>query len=157
MKDERLMMSEGDGLAKMRGINYAVGIDAMAVAEGSLHTPLVLMAFYRTPAALALDNVRGDSPGRMGADHDEVGAIALADKATTLDAKEAGGIVAHQVYQPLQLQYTLVDQFEHRHQRELNHRHTTGSLCTSALFLRQQMGGVVSCHDGNPPVVQGLT
>ena len=88
-------MTESDGLAKMRGINDAVGIDAMAVAEGSLHTPLVLMAFYRTPAALALDNVRGDSPGRMGADHDEVGAITLADESATLNAKEASRIVAH--------------------------------------------------------------
>jgi hypothetical protein len=103
MKDKMLMMTESDRLADKGGVNDTIGIDAVAVAEGALYTPLILVALHRTPAALTLDEVWGDSPRRMWTDDDEVGTIALADEAATLDAKEAGGIVAHQVYQPFQL------------------------------------------------------
>ena len=71
----------------------------------------------------------------MRTDDDEVGFVAAPDEATFAHGKELCRVVAHQFDHAFEREYTLVDQFKHRRQRELKHRHARNGARGSSLLL----------------------
>ena len=82
------------------------------------------MALHRAPSALALNGLGCDGPRLASLYDGDVRLISLLDESSLADAEESGWIVAHQLHKALDGQHALVNQLEHCHERELNHRHT---------------------------------
>lgn len=129
----------------------------MAVAEGALDTPKEHVTLHRTPATTTLDQVFGDGPACVRTNHDNIGLITLTEEASLTYLEETGRIVTHELDKTLERENTLVDELEHRDKGELDHGHATGCPDTAALFLREEMGGVVCTNDGDATIAHCLT
>ena len=158
------MLAEGDGLGEVGGVDMAIGaertsmvVDGMAVAEGALDTPEEHVTLHGTPATTTLDEVFGDCPTCVGTDDDNIGLITLAKETSLTYLEETGRIMTHEFDETFQRENTLIDELEHRDEGELYHGHATGSTHTATLFLREEMGGVVSTYHCDATIVQGLT
>ena len=93
----------------------------------------------------------------MRPNDNKVYTIARTKESTMFYTKKAGRLMTHQLNHPLNGQHTRINQFQHGDQRELNHRHSTGSFGTSTLFLIKQMRSVVCTNNSYSAVIQGLT
>jgi hypothetical protein len=128
-------MMEADGFTDIRAIYYTVGIDVMSVADGTLDTPLEGVALDGTPAALTQDDICGDGPGGMGAYDNQVCTVARTHETAADDIEKPCRVMSHELYGTLNGKPPLVDEFEHGDERELHHRHSTGSPSAATLFL----------------------
>ena len=90
----------------------------------------------------------------MRAQQHEVGFIAFAQEAAQFDIKEAGWGVAHEFNEARHWKYALVDQFKHRHERKLHHRHAGERFGRIADFLIDGVWSMVGGDGGGCSVVQ---
>ena len=135
----------------------AIGVDGVAVAEGAIDAPEVHVTLHGTPGTTALNQGFGDGPTGVGTDDHDVGLIALAEETTIADFEKTSRVVTHEFDKTFEREYALVDELEHRDQGELDHGHATGSTRTTSLFLREEMGGVVSTNRRDAAITKGLT
>ena len=128
-------LSEGDGLANVGGVYPTLFIDGMTIAESSFDAPKIHVTFHRAPTTTALDEVVCHRPARVGTYHHDISLITLTEEATLAHLEKTGRVMTHQFDKTLEREYTLIHKFEHRDERELDHRHTTGSTGTATLLL----------------------
>ena len=114
------------------------------------------MILHRTPSAATLNHVLRHRPTRIRANQYDIGLITLAQETALSHFEKSGWVVAHQFYETFDGEHALIHEFEHRYQRELDHRHTTGCLRTASLLLRKQMGRMICTNHGDTSIVQCL-
>ena len=93
----------------------------------------------------------------MGTYEDEVGLVAFAQVAPVFHLEEVGGMVAHELDEPLDGEHALVNEFQHGHERELYEGHTRSGTHASAHFLAHAVGGMVGADGINLARTQGGT
>jgi hypothetical protein len=128
-------LSESDGLADIGGIYPTLLIDGMPVAKRTLHPPEIHVALHGTPTTAALDTVFRHNPASIRTDNHYIRLITLSDEPTLAHFEETGRIMAHQFNQAFKRKHPLIHKLKHRDERELNHRHSTGSTGTASFFL----------------------
>ena len=149
--------TEEDWGANVGCINFAIGVDGVAVAEGAIDAPEVHVTLHGTPATTALNQGFGDGPTGVGTDDHDVGLVTLAKKTTIADFEKSSRVVTHEFDKTFEREYALVDELEHRDQGELDHGYATGSTSAATLFLGEEMGGVVSTNRRDAAITKGFT
>ena len=144
-------------LPNITGINPTLLPYGMSITERPLYTPKIHVAFHRTPSTFAQNDFFGYRPSNVRAHEYDICLITFAQEATMAYTKECCWMVAHQFYKSFKRKDTLINEFQHRHQRKLNHRHATGSLGTTSFFLRKQMGGMIRTNNTDSSIIQRLT
>src|SRR5574344_377661 len=97
-------------------INLTIGIHRMTIAQGAFHLPEIGVSFHGTPSTLALYAVASHRPGMIGTYQYHIGMIARTQESTLTNAEKARRLMTHQLHQPVDGEYALIDKFEHGYQ-----------------------------------------
>ena len=151
-----LELIESQFFAAIGFVHFSVTVNQVPVGKCLLHLPVERAPFERAPSAFAQDAVGRDLPRSGVADQYKVCLISLADIASFAYAIYPCRRMAHFLYNGFYGEDALFRQFEHADQRVLNHGHARHGFQCTALFLAQQVRGVVGGNHVDKSVLYGF-
>ncbi len=128
-------LSEKKFFAPAVRIKHSLIIYMVSVAESMFHVPKELPSLHRTPPALALYHVFRYTPSFSAPHYCNVRFHSFAQKSAIAYLEQSRGGMTHQFGHALYCKHSLVNELQHRNQRELYHWHSGCRTSTTALFV----------------------